>query len=74
MDNLENFSHTVTISGVWIFGINYESTLPLVKEYLYMIFTVSKYAEVSDMFDQVYVAVWFLNPKSGNIGFKINHK
>ena len=55
MENPGNFSHAVTISGVYIFDINYEMELPVIKYSLDVICEASDRAYVAEKFQKFYV-------------------
>ena len=65
---LGSISHKVTISDVWIFDTKYKKVLPLIKDYLGMIYSDPDHEEVAANFKQVYLVLQFMNMKAMKLG------
>ena len=70
IENLCNYSHTVSISGVWNFDTKQKRVLPLIKDYLDIIYASSDNAGVAEKFEKFYAEVGYINLKASKLILK----
>ena len=64
MESLGNANHAVSVVGKWIFDSNYEEPLPLKIKSLNFIYSCYEKAKILTLFDKVFYAVRYVNPKA----------
>ena len=63
MDSLVNLIHAVSVVGKCVFDSNYEKYFPLTIELFNLIFSCSNENVYFGIFEEVYYAVRYVNPK-----------
>ena len=66
METIENVIHDVNVYGVCISYTNYQKSLPLVRNYLGMIYTGSDKSTFPSKFQKLFMAVRYVNPNAEN--------